>query len=247
MASNGEKYFRSDGEDIYLKAPYCEFYIPEDLFKSTAEFAVDKGDKLRGIGLFDVGFFENGKLIEMRTLNVPTWIELYKYEVEDRMVQLPHSDKMEPCKVLIYYEGQKIMKSFVIEDSTNVLIFLKQICAGKMPRSVPYSKSSLVWKKNQSLNGVGLGVPAVIEELILSVSYRDKNNPGQKFAQVAGRDLSVSDYDCTMASIRQICQYASTFTALWFEDFDSMVTTSLNRTATKANETESPLEKIIKM
>ena len=194
MASTGEKYFRSDGEDIYLKAPYCEFYIPEDLFKSTAEFAVDKGDKLRGIGLFDVGFFENGKLIEMRTLNVPTWIELYKYEVEDRMVQLPHSDKMEPCKVLIYYEGQKIMKSFVIEDSTNVLIFLKQICAGKMPRSVPYSKSSLVWKKNQSLNGVGLGVPAVIEELILSVSYRDKNNPGQKFAQVAGKDLNVSDY-----------------------------------------------------
>jgi hypothetical protein len=50
-----------------------------------------------------------------------------------------------------------------------------------------------------------------------------------------------------MASIRQICQYASTFTALWFEDFDAMVTTSLNRTRENKPEANSPLEKIIKM
>ena len=64
---------------------------------------------------------------------------------------------------------------------------------------------------------------------------------------VAGKDDNVSDYDYKMASIRQICQYSSTFTALTFEDFDSMVTTSLNRTAEHKSEQESPLEKIIKM
>ena len=50
-----------------------------------------------------------------------------------------------------------------------------------------------------------------------------------------------------MASIRQICQYTSTFTAVTFEDLDSMVTTSLNRERENIPETESPIEKIIKM
>ena len=87
----------------------------------------------------------------------------------------------------------------------------------------------------------------MIEELILSVVYRDKNNPALKFCTNASKDLSITEYDYLTASIRQICQYASTFTALWFEDFDSMVTTSLNRTSENKSEMESPLEKIIKM
>ena len=97
------------------------------------------------------------------------------------------------------------------------------------------------------MNGVHLGVPAIIEEMILAVAYRDKSNLSQKFCKVIGQKKNVSEYDYSMASIRQICQYASTFTALWFEDFDSMVTTSLNRTRENKPETNSPLEKIIKM
>lgn len=243
----GTDVFRSDGTFIYLKAPYCEFYIPQSFFKSTAGFAEDRGEVIRGMGLFDVGIFNDGKLVEIKTLNIPTWIELFVHESENRDVKLPGSDGLVPCKVLIYYSGAKVMSSSIIEDSSNVQSYLSLICGGKLPTSVPYGKSAQIWRKNQQMNGVHLGVPAVIEEMILSVAYRDKNNMGQKFCKVIGRNKNVSEYDYSMASIRQICQYASTFTALWFEDFDAMITTSLNRTRENKPEANSPLEKIIKM
>ena len=243
----GTDVFNSDGNFIYLKQPYCEFYIPQSFFKSSAGFAEDRGEIIRGIGLLDVGIFKDGKLIEMKTLNIPTWIEMYVHESEDRNVQLPGSEGLTPCKVLIYYQGSKVMAAKIIEDSSNAELYLSLICGGKVPTSVPYGKAAQLWRKNQRMNGVHLGVPAVIEEMILAVAYRDKANLGQKFCKVIGQKKNVSEYDYSMASIRQICQYASTFTALWFEDFDSMVTTSLNRTREKKPEANSPLEKIIKM
>lgn len=243
----GSEYFKSDGSFIILTAPYAEFYIPQDFFKSTSGFAEDRGSSIRCIGLFDVGFFENGELKEMRVMNIPTWIEVFVHDSEVRKVKLPGSDELTPCRVLMFYEGMKIMEDSIIQDSSNAELYLKLICSGKIPQSVPYGKSAQIWRKNQLLNGVHLGVPAVIEELILSVSYRDKKNPGEKFSKVIGKDKTVSEYDYVMASIRQICQWSSTFTALWFEDFDSMVTTSLNRTREKKPEADSPLEKIIKM
>ena len=88
---------------------------------------------------------------------------------------------------------------------------------------------------------------AVIEELILAVAYRYKKDPSRKFAQVAGKDDNVSMFDYVMNNIRAICQYTSTFTGLTFEDMDSMITTSLNRTKTKGNESSSPLEDLIKL
>lgn len=245
---NGADYFRNDDEFIYLTAPYCEFYIPMEFFKSTAGFAEDLGETIRVIGLFDVGFFENGELKEMRTMKIPAWLEVWNYENKTETVTLPHSDEPTICRVFCFYQGQKVMTSSVVQDSANVLAYLKLICGGKLPHSIPYSVSPQIWRKNQEINGAYLGVPAVIEELILSVAYRNKLNKTQKFSSVAGKnDSTVGDYDYTMASIRQICQYTSTFTALWFEDFDSMVTSSLNRTRENKGEMESPLEKIIKM
>lgn len=244
----GTDVFKTDGDFIYLTSPYCEFYIPQSFFKSSAGFAEDRGEIIRGIGLFDVGVFSDGKLVEMKTLNIPTWIELYVYDSENRDVKLPGSDDLVPCRVLMYYQGAKVMNSKIIEDSSNAELYLKLICGGKIPTSVPYGKSAQIWRKNQMMNGVHLGVPAVIEEMILAVAYRDKKDLGQKFCKVIGQNKNnVSEYDYSMASIRQICQYASTFTALWFEDFDSMVTTSLNRTRENKPEANSPLEKIIKM
>ena len=243
----GTDVFKSDGHFIYLKAPYCEIYIPQSFFKATGSFVEDHGETVVGLGLFNVGIFSDGKLVEIKTLNIPTYIELYVHEYENRDVLLPGSTTPEQCRVLMYYQGSKVMNSSIIQDSSNAESYLKLICGGKIPTSVPYSKSATVWRKNQQMNGVNLGVPAVIEEMILSVAYRDKNDLGQKFCKVAGQNKDVSDYDYEMASIRQICQYASTFTALWFEDFDAMVTTSLNRTRENKPEANSPLEKIIKM
>lgn len=239
-------YFRSDGQFIFLERGYAEFYIPQSYFEG--KFAEDQGSAIKVMGIFNVGFFENDKLTKMKIINLPTWIHLFLYDHETRKVELPGEPVAVPCRVLKYFKGNKIMSSAVIEDSSNAELFLKFITQGKLPPSIPYDKVLDVWRKNQSLNGINLGVPSVIEELILSAAYRDKNNPSSKFAHVIGKDpKGVSQYDYKMASIRQICQYTSTFSAITFEDIDSMITSSLNRTRDKTPEMQSPLEEIIKM
>lgn len=240
-------YFKSDDKFIYLDAQYAEFYIPKYYFEITGNFAEDCGSVVKALGIFDVGIFEGGKLKEMRVLNLPTWIDIFVVSSEWRDVQLPGENGPTPCYVLMYTKGQKIMSNSVIQDSTNVETYLDFVTKGKVPSIVPYEKAIQIWRKNQELNGANLGVPSLILELILSVAYRYSGDPGKKFAHVIGKDLNISQYDYVMNNIRQICQYTSTFTGLTFEDMDSMVTTSVNRTRDNGEEAVSPIEDLIKL
>lgn len=240
-------FFSSDGNFIYLEKPYCEFYIPLSYFKDTAGFATDNGDILSVLGIFDIYFFDNGNITDKKVMNLPSWIDLFVYSSENGVVSLPGREEGVKCRIVKYFKGDKIMSNRIVEDSENAETFLRFITQGKLPQSIPYDKSIQVWRKNQEVNSVNLGVPSVIEELILSVSYRDKDDFTKKFATVIGNNPNVSPYDYKMASIRQICQYASAFTALTFEDMDSMITTALNRTREKTPEATSPIEDIIKM
>lgn len=243
------KYFRSDGNYIYLDIDYAEFYIPKFYFDVTQRLAEDKGSTIECLGVFDVGIFENGKLKEMKVLNLPTWIDLFVTDWEDRDVRLPNNpESSTPCRVLKYSKNHRIMNNSIIEDSINVQSYLYVIIRGKVPSNVPYEKSLQLWRKNQSINSSNLGVPSVMEELILSGAYRYKYDQGKKFSHVIGKDPNnVSQYDYVMNNVRQICQYTSTFAAVTFEDLDAMITTSLNRTRTKGNEAYSPIEALLKL
>lgn len=241
------EYFSMDNMYIYAHTSSIEFYIPMSYFDDKSKFAENKKDTINVLGVFDVGIFDNGKLIDMKVLNLPTWIEIFANNTEERDVKLPNDETATRCLVVTYNNGEKIMYSSVIEDSTNVESFYNFILKGKIPNIVPYEKSILILKKNLELNNVSLGVPDVVHELILSVSYRYKEDPSKKFAHVIGADPAISQYDYVMNNIRQICQYASTFTALTFEDIDSMVTTSLNRTRNNGQEAFSPIEDLLKM
>lgn len=236
--------FRSDGENIYIDIPYCEFYIPMYYFDTTAGFAEDLNETINVLGLFNVGIFENGKLKELKTLNLPTMISIHVYDSELREVEMSNHE-ITQCKVIKYLKGAKVMQSVLFEDDTNSKNYLKAITSGKLPSIIPYSKALEIWKKNQIVNGVNFGMSSLYLELILSVMYRNPNDLSQKFSKIASNP-NIGDYDYSTASIRQICQYNSTFTALTFEDIDSMITTSLNKSREKVKETESPVEQIIK-
>jgi hypothetical protein len=213
-------------------------------FDTTRRFAEDLADKINVLGFFNVGVFSNGELKEMRTLNLPTVITIFVGDSELRDVKLSNGDVMQ-CKVVKYYKGNKIMQSMLFEDDTCSKDYLKYITSGTAPKIIPYSKALSVWQKNQDLNSVNFGVSSLYLELVLSVMYRNPNDLSQKFAKIASND-GVSDYDYATASIRQICQYNSTFTALTYEDMDSMITTSLNKSREHKKERPSPVEQVIK-
>lgn len=236
--------FKSDGSFIYLDIPYCEFYIPMFYFDSSKRYAEDLSNKISVFGFFNVGIFDNGKLKEIKTLNLPTMIEINVYDSEVRDITMTNG-KTTSCKVIKYLKGAKIMQSMIFQDDTNAKNMLKMITSGNLPEIIPYSKCLDVWRKNQELNEVHFGVSSCYLEIILSTMFRNPNNLSQKFSAIAS-NKDVSDYSYATASIRQICQYNSTFTALTFEDMDSMITTSLNKSREKIPERESPVEKTIK-
>lgn len=239
------EYFKDDGKFICLEAPYAEFYLPNSYFEG--KFADDLGNIIRTLGIFNVGLFVNGELKEIRVFNVPTFIDLFVGDYEERSIKFGDEEIATPCKVLRYNKGDKIMNNTIIEDSENAEKFVGFINAGKLPNSIPYSKALEVWLKNMNLNSVNLGVPYVIYELILSASYRYKKDPTQKFGYAAANDMSIGDHDYVMSRIREICRFTSTFTGVTFEDIDAMITTSLNRTKTKTEEPYSPVEGLLKL
>lgn len=240
--------FRSDGKKIYIDEDYCEFLIPMDWFDESKKFAVDQGNIIGMCGICNVALYPNGEVNPtIRTLNVPTWIYVNVYDTEIRRMMLPGFEKPESVKVLKYYKGNELMVSSIIADVSNAESFLKMIMAGKLPGSISYNDILSLWLINQNINDFVFDVPLLILEILLSTTYRDPENLEKKFASVYGKDSDASPYGYRTLNNRQICQYASTFTAMTFEDFDTMATTSINRARNKIEETESPLETIIKM
>lgn len=240
-------YFRSDQKFIYLDAPYCEFYIPMNYF-DNGKFAEDLGKIIKTIGIFNVKVFSENKEIFNDLLKIPTTIEIFVNDFEIRTIDLPGYNEPVLCKVLKYVNGSKIMPSFIIEDSENAKKFLEFILSAKLPSIIPYNESLNLWRKNLELNNTHLSVPSVILELILSGAYRYKKDPTIKFSKIIGQNnTNVTEYDYIMCNIRQICQFTSTFTALTFEDMDTMITSSINRTLNHKKEMPTPVEEIIKM
>lgn len=238
------KIFHTDDTFIYLSIPYCEFYIP--LFYFDKQFAVTGVDRVTVFGIFNVGIFEGDKLKELRTMNIPTTIDLFVYDTEIREITLS-TGVVEKCMVYRYFKDNKICNANVVEDSDNASSYLNMLTSASIPNTIPYSEALSMWRKNLDLNGVSFGVSSAILEIILSVIYRNKDAIEEKFAKRYGSDMSCSEFDYITASIRQICQYASTFVGMTFEDMNSMITTSLNRTRDKTPESETPVEKVIKM
>lgn len=241
-------YFRKDANFIYLDVNSCEFYIPAYYFDEKYKFAVDEGKVIHCMGVFETAFFDsNGKLLERKMLNLPTWIDISVYESENKKIKLPDDIEETEYRVITYYKNMKIMPCKIVKDGDNVEGYIDFILKGKIPHNIKYSKVLALWFKNQRINSVSLGVPSVELEMILSVFYRYINDPTKKFSTIIGDNPNTSEYDYIMKNVRQICQYTSTYAAVTFEDIDSMITSSLNRTKRGDEEIKAPTESILKL
>jgi hypothetical protein len=240
---------RDDGENIVFNGSYMEMYIPEFYFENN-KLAEDFGNSLRVFGLFNVRTFDDkNRPMKLETFNIPTMIYVHPSEIEKRAIQLIPGDdnEVEPYRVAKFYKGNVVMQNSVPQDASNVELFLGILTAGKVPKTIPYSQVLQVWQKNLELNGVKLGVTSTILEIIISEVYRNNKKPEENFAKVIGKDPKTSEYAYRTANIREICARNSTFAALTFEDMDQMITSSLNINKYNKQESNSPIEKIIKM
>lgn len=241
-------FIKDDGENITFTGSYMEAYIPEFYFAS--QLAENYGSALRVFGLFNIRVFnDKGTAMKVETFNMPTLIYIYPSEIDYKDLQLIDGEdgSVESYCVAKFYKGNTILKSNIPQDASNVELFLDLLCGGKIPTTIPYGQILQIWQKNLLLNGVKLGVTATVLEVIISEIYRNKKKPEETFAHFIGRNPNASQYAYKTANIREICARNSTFAALTFEDMDQMITSSLNINKYNKQETDSPIEKIIKM
>lgn len=229
---------------IYFTGSYLEMYVPKSFIERG--LAEDIGNLYKVFGIIHLRTFSKGdKPNDLETLNLPSLINTYPSEKEERTMTLEGQE--ERYLVLKFFNGDKIMDSQIRKDSTNCETFLDLLFRGKIPSTIDYSKIMALWDKNLTMNGVAFGVPATCRSVTIAEIYRDKNQPEKRYAKTVGKNFTKKQLDYITSNAREMCARNSTFAALTFEDFDAMLTASLNINKYNRSETVSPIEKIIKM
>ena len=232
-------------EYLVLTAPYMEVYIPSDHFE--AGLAQNLGSSITTLGLLNARVYDNAmKPGEIEILNLPTKIVLYPNDMETKKLKLAPMLPEENYLVCKFFKDMPFMRKELVQASDNAELFLNLVIRGKLPRNIPYDKVLPLWRKNLKLNGVNLKVPSSILELMIREVYRNAKT-SEPFGKGLGKTRNPDWLGYITANMRSICAKNSTFAAITFEDFDSMVTTSLNRKKQGKSQNISPIEKIIKM
>lgn len=230
---------------VILEKGSIEAYIPMKFFDHN--IAYTDGVIVQSMGIFNCRCYDTSdKPDKLETFNFPTRITMYPSSIEDATLELIPGNP-DKYKVLKFLKGDKLMPSVVESNSEYVEIFLNMVMQGNIPKTIPYSAVKALWDKNLEINKVSFGVPSTILEVLLAQAYRNADKLEEPFARKIGKDPSkVSEYSYATANMREISARTSTFAALTFEDFDAMLTISLNRNAYNKDEAESPVEKIIR-
>lgn len=236
---------RADNDYIYYDGIMLEVYIPQYYFDS--KLAVEKGEVFNVFAIVSARSFDSkGKGNKLETINVPSFINMYPSATEKREMSLSNNEEPKKYNVLKFFKGDRLMDRNIPKNSDNVELFVELVCGAKLPRTIPYDELISVWLKNLELNDINLSVSSVGLETILRQMNRNPKKPEEPFAIAAANGkLGMNDYK--PASIREVSARTSTFTALTFESMDDMIVTSLNINNYNKEETESPVEKLIKM
>lgn len=239
MANVLSKYFKKVDTRIVFIGDELEIYIPSTYFESNLAEAI--GDRFNVFGVLSVKC-KNGSKIETGTLNIPTFNNFYPPQTEN-------STDANGNKVLVmkFFKNDEVMDKATRADMENTQLFLKMICGGKLPTTIPYGKLLDVWEINLSANSMRYQVASTIKEIILAEMNRTKGNPQQKYSQVLGKNPNADQYGYEPTSINKVCAMSSTFSAITFENMDEMIISSINMKRYGKEEKDTPLEKIIKM
>lgn len=237
------QYLKKVSDKIVHTGEVLEFYIPMGFFDTN--IAVFTGNTLRTIGLFYARGFKANKPIFTELVNLPSDLNVYPASIREEHVKITGFEDDDRYKVLSFYRNSPVMDAFIVQDSDNIQKFLDLVLAGKID-FVPYSQLLNVWIKNLNINKVGLKVPASSQEIVLSEMYASITNPDITYGVAKNKNPKLGDLEYKSRNIREICSRSSTFAGLTFEDFDTMMASSLNMSKEEKTQQVSPLEKVIK-
>lgn len=220
---------------------YIEIYIPKYYFDS--KLAVNNGASIQTFGLLYTRTFIAGNAEPFKLFNVPVVINLMLYESREETINI--NDVSIDVVTLQYPKDSYIMHQTIPNGRALAESFLAMVLAGKLPKSLSYSKLVDVWWKNLEIAGVSFKVPSKIFEMVLAAIYRNPHNPKERYGQLYGRSNNPSEYGYKADNVRSVVKYLSTFSGITFEDIGTMITSGINNSLEGVEEPVSPLEKII--
>lgn len=238
LKRNGDVYVFT-GEELHV-------YVPDEYFEK--KLASDFGTSLFVFGLLNCQAFKGGKPVgKLEIMNVPTMISMFPTIMEPETLTLRKGDEPERYQVAKFYNGDTFTHVNVAQDTDYVDTYIRILTGGKLPRTIPYDKILDTWQKNLDIQNVNLGVPSNVLEIIIREIYRDPKKPQQTFAMKLNKEQNVSPLDYRGAGIREIAALNSTFAGMTYEYMDQMINSGINNSAYQKSQSDSPIEKIIKM
>lgn len=240
-------FFIKKDRSLLLNMEYMEVYIPEALFKKGLN--EELGDRVSILGIFN---FKVGKGVDkleptLHTFKFPSMITSAPSSIETKEMELTKGSGIQKYKILKYYKGNEVLESlFVIADIGNVEKFVNLLVNGGLPNTIKYSSILDLFLQNILVNKQSLGVSAVSLSAVISEIYRYKNDLSVPFRKVIGAGKA-GELEYVSANARTVCANNGTFSALTFEDQDTMLVISANKKRYNKKENESPLEKIIRI
>lgn len=249
--------FRTDDDVVRINVPYAEVYIPSDLVENpedkTSPIACRFGDGFQTIGIFYIKIFESEdqprEKALLKTFIYPNVMETYPTVGIQKDVNLQLSPELAPDKywVLKYQMNDIMMSAYSKQASQNCERFLNLLIKGKLPSGISYDDLMSAWDKNLEINAVDPGVPSIIKQMIISENCRSKKDPRKQFRKEIGKDPKISKTAYVVNNMVEVAANNSVVSALTFERFGDMLTTSLNMSKSGEPQVKSPLEKVLTM
>lgn len=235
----------------YLDEGKLELYTPQKYLDSIN--SID-GERTNIMGLCLYKYYNkvtDKKPSKVGVFNNPSMIVCYPLDifknVKDKIWDGVYDYSNENEYTVLHFEGgSRLMNKNIIKNLDNITMFMDLLFGSKLDNNIPYNLLSQCFIKCLDMNGESLGVPYSIMNLVirkLCVSIKD---PSKSFGEIYGKNPKISPVAYKFIGIRQICASDSVYTAISFEDMNSMLDASLNMTQKEKDQNISPLEKIIK-
>ena len=240
-------FFIKKDRALLLNEVYMEAYVPENLFKNGLN--QELGDKVSMMGIFNFRIGKGPDKLDkkLHTFKFPSMITTAPASIESAEMELNQGSGVQKYKILKYYKGNEVLESlFTIADIGNVEKFVNLLMNGNLPNTINYSTLLDLFLQNILVNKQSLGITAVCLSAVISEVYRFKNDLSIPFRKMYATNKA-GELDYIAANSRTICANNGTFSALTFEDQDTMLVTSANKKRYNKKENESPLEKIIRI
>jgi hypothetical protein len=238
-----KNYLRKVDDKFIHTGELLEAYIPMSFFEGNISKFI--GSEIETVGLFYVREFVKGKPVMLELVNLPSTLTLFPAATRDEHIRITGYEKDDSYKVLSFYKDTPFMYSYITQNSDNIQLYLDLILAGKI-NHIPYGDMLSIWEKNLNMNKVNLGVPASSMEIIIGEMYTMSDNPDITYGVAKNKNPKLNELDYRSRNIREICSRSSTFAALTFEDFDTMLASSLDMNKSSKAQQISPLEASIK-